>query len=58
MTIRNILKVRQQYSEANKERIATHKAEHIKCECGCMVTRGHLARHKRTDRHEQALPSH
>ena len=47
-----------QYSEATKERIATHKAEHIKCECGCMVTRGHLARHKRTKRHEQALPNH
>ena len=49
------VKVNQQYGEVNKERIATHKAEQIKCECGCVVTRGSLLRHKRSKRHEKAL---
>ena len=50
-----ILNKKKQFGEANKERIATYKAEQIKCECGCMVTRGHLARHNRSKRHEKAL---
>ena len=50
-----ILNKKKQFGEGNKERIATYKAEQIKCECGCMVTRGHLARHNRSKRHEKAL---
>ena len=49
------IKVNQQYGEVNKTRIAAHKAEKIKCECGCVVTRGSLLRHKRSKRHEKAL---
>ena len=50
-----ILNKKKQFGEGNKERIATYKAEQIKCECGCMVTRGHLARHNRSKRHEKAF---
>ena len=50
-----IFKTRQQYREANKERIATHKTEEIKCECGCMISRGNLAPHRRSKKHEQLL---
>ena len=35
----------------NKEEINKHKREKIECECGCIVRRGDLPRHKKTQRH-------
>ena len=50
-----ILQKRRDYYQQNREGIAAHKAEKIKCECGCMIARVNLAQHKRTKRHEQLL---
>ena len=40
-----------QWRNDNKEKIKEHKSEHVKCECGCMIARDGMARHKRTRRH-------
>jgi len=37
----------QEYRQKNKERIK----EKIKCECGTIVSRSHIAQHKRTKKH-------
>ena len=40
-----------QYRENNKE----HIREQIKCECGCIVARDCLSRHKRSAKHKQLM---
>ena len=47
--------MKQQYRDANKDRISCHKPEKTKCECGCMISRVNLAQHRRTKKHEQLL---
>ena len=37
--------------EKNKERECSRKREKITCECGCVVARGNLTEHKRTQKH-------
>ena len=44
-----------EYKENNKEAIRAYKSEQITCECGCDVTRNHLARHKRSAKHNQLM---
>ena len=44
-----------QYIENNKERITQHKAEKIKCECGCVITRGCLWRHRQSKKHIELM---
>ena len=41
----------QKQSDINKEKVL----EPIKCECGCIVTRSHLPRHKRSAKHQQLM---
>ena len=40
-----------QYRQNNKEAIAKRNAEQITCECGCIVGKGSLSRHKKTKKH-------
>ena len=40
-----------QYQLKHKEEIYKYRGEQIKCECGFMSTRSHMARHKKTQRH-------
>ena len=42
---------KKQYYDINKEKVL----EPIKCECGCIVTRSHLPRHKRSAKHQQLM---
>ena len=37
--------------EANREQINTKKREKIKCECGCLINRASLARHRKSKKH-------
>jgi len=39
------------YYEENKEKINNFRKEKVKCECGCLVTRKNLERHKKTEKH-------
>ena len=44
-----------EYREHNKYFIKACRSEKITCECGCDVTRNHLARHKRSAKHKQSI---
>jgi hypothetical protein len=39
------------YYENNKNEIDTRKKEILKCSCGCLVVKNHIARHQKTKRH-------
>jgi len=39
------------YYEKNKEEISTKRKEKITCDCGSIVTKCHLERHKKTEKH-------
>jgi uncharacterized protein YdaT len=43
------------YRETHKQEIAERKAEKIVCDCGSIVRRGHIARHKKTNKHLQLI---
>ena len=43
------------YYEKNKEQINNRKKEKIECECGCIVSRDHMWKHKKTNRHISRL---
>ena len=42
-----------EYREKNKEKINTHKREKITCECGAVVARGYMSRHKNAKKHKK-----
>jgi hypothetical protein len=44
-----------QYRETNKEKVNQTKKEKIECECGCVVIRNHMARHKKTQKHKDLM---
>lgn len=41
----------QKHYQANKEAIAEKNKEKIKCECGILITRNNMAKHKKTTKH-------
>jgi len=43
------------YQQDNKTKIKQHKGKIIRCECGLNTTRGHLLRHKRTNKHKSEM---
>ena len=50
----NTMKVNQiqnEYYKYNKEKINERKNPKESCECGCKVTKSHLRRHERTNKH-------
>lgn len=56
--IENKEKIREQrkeYREENSEKIKKHKSEKIQCECGCFITRNHILRHKRSEKHLELI---
>jgi predicted GIY-YIG superfamily endonuclease len=42
---------RREYHQANKELLNQKKKEPIECECGCIIRKGDLAKHKKTKKH-------
>jgi len=46
---------RKEYSEANKEKIRENRMQIVTCECGCKITKQHLTRHMKTDKHKKNL---
>ena len=45
-----------EYHEKNREKINTHKREKITCECGAVVARGYMSRHKNAKKHKKNMP--
>jgi hypothetical protein len=43
------------YREKNDEKIKERKKTKITCECGCIINKDDIARHKRTNKHLQLL---
>ncbi len=46
-----ILEKNKQYRENNKEIILEKMKEKVTCECGCIISKIHLGRHKKTNKH-------
>lgn len=46
-----ILEQKREYEKKNKNRISAVKREKITCECGCEITRGEIARHRKSKKH-------
>jgi hypothetical protein len=44
-----------EYYEQNKEKLKEKKKEQTKCECGCMIRKDGLPRHKRSKKHQEYL---
>lgn len=43
------------YRQQNKEKIAERSSEVIKCECGTDVTRGNVPKHRKSQKHQEAI---
>ena len=43
------------YYELNKDNINSKKREQVTCECGCVINKGSLSGHKKTQTHNQYL---
>ena len=50
-----ILQKQKKYNEKNREKIRTRKKQKIKCECGSVITKASMSRHKRTQKHQKFL---
>ena len=44
-----------QYRENNREKLLEHHKEKVSCECGCILTKTHLNRHRKTDKHKKKM---
>ena len=44
-----------EYHKEHKEEIIRYKAEKITCDCGSMVSRSGMARHRRTEKHRKLM---
>jgi hypothetical protein len=51
----HIAKQNKEYKEQNKEAIAEKHKEKITCECGCVIRKKDLARHKKTNKHLELM---
>ena len=50
-----ILEQKQKYFENNKDVILEKRKRKITCECGCVVSKTDLAKHKKTQKHLQFI---
>ena len=44
-----------QYRETHKEKVEAHKKKKVECECGCILLKNGLPRHKRSHNHLKLL---
>ena len=42
---------RKQYNTKNRDKINEKQNQKVKCECGCIVSRGNLSKHRKTKKH-------
>ena len=50
-----ILKYNKEWRENNKEQIKEWKSKKVTCECGCLITRSHINRHKKSKKHLELM---
>jgi group I intron endonuclease len=46
---------KKEYREKNKDKIKERKSKQITCDCGCIVSNGHLARHNKSKKHQDYI---
>ena len=46
---------KRRHYQLNKEAIQEARKEKVNCECGCMIRKGHIARHRKSIKHIQLL---
>ena len=46
---------KKEYHEKNKEKINAYRAEKIVCECGCVIRRSDISRHRKTKKHNDLM---
>jgi len=44
-----------EWSQANKEKLAEYQKVRIVCECGCEISRNHIAEHRRSNKHKEIM---
>ena len=44
-----------QYRETNKEKLNEKAREKIQCECGCMISRDHISKHRKSKKHQELI---
>ena len=49
------LQTRHQHYINNKERLLNDKKMRITCECGCQISKRHIARHKKSIKHQNLI---
>jgi len=47
-----ILELRKQYRDTNREKISDDRKQKIDCACGSIISKGDIAKHKRTKKHQ------
>jgi len=50
-----LVKYKKEYYENNKEHISEQNKEKITCECGCIIRKTELTRHKKTNKHLELM---
>ena len=53
--VEHIREQRKEYYKDNKENINQRKKEKIECECGCMLRKSDMARHKKSQKHKDLM---
>jgi len=46
---------RKQLYQDNREKILEYNKEKVSCECGCILSKYHLSRHRNTDKHKKKM---
>jgi len=50
-----LIQQKKQYRQANRDKIKTRKKIKITCECGSVVRKNDIARHRRTQKHQRFI---
>jgi len=50
-----VIERQQQYYTENKDKIAEYKKQKVTCECGCIVTKQNLTRHRKLPKHMKLM---
>jgi hypothetical protein len=50
-----IKEYKKQYNKDNKDKIKEYNKEKITCDCGCIITKNYLTKHKKTKKHNDLL---
>jgi hypothetical protein len=52
---KKILEKKAEYREDKREAINAKQTEKIECECGCMISRTNISKHRKTQKHQDLL---